>query len=230
MKAFHKEFDSIFMHMARHRSRWEVFSDFLTMASISFSNAVIYSQDREDKYLAIAARYTPEELNLFAKLIAITVLALDKQHSDFLGEAFMRNNLGNDYKGQFFTPYHISSFMSQLSFGNTKEIEKIISEKGFISISEPAAGAGGMIIAADEVLRGAGFSEKDYWVQAQDVDLMACQMCHIQLTILNIPARIVWGNTLSLETYDVFYTPAYILDNWNDRISNTYENSNKIAA
>lgn len=218
MKQLHKEFDSIFMHMARHRSRWEVFSDFLAMASISFLNAVLYSQDREDKYLAIAANYSPEELNLFAKLIAITVLALDKQHCDFLGEAFMRNELGSAHKGQFFTPYHISLLMSKISFGNTKEIENIIAQKGYISISEPSAGAGGMIIASDEVLRGAGFTENDYWVEARDLDLMACHMCHIQLTILNIPAKIIWGNTLSLETYDVFYTPAYILGNWHDRI------------
>ncbi|MDD4969782.1 MAG: N-6 DNA methylase [Paludibacter sp.] len=228
MKAYSKEFDSIFMQMARHRSRWEVFSDFLSMASISFLNAVMFSPEREDKYLAIAARYNPEELNLFARLIAITVLALDKCHSDFLGEAFMRNDLGSDHKGQFFTPYHISAFMSQLTLGSAKDIGKIIAEKGFLSISEPACGAGGMIIAADEVLRGAGFNESHYWVQAQDVDLMACQMCHIQLTILNIPAKVVWGNTLSMETYDVFYTPAYIIGNWNNRISNTYES--EIAA
>jgi len=76
-----------------------------------------------------------------------------------------------------------------------------------------------MIIATDEVLRSAGFSSDNFWVQAQDVDLMACQMCHIQLTILNIPAKIIWGNTLSLETCDVFYTPAYILDDWHSRIN-----------
>ncbi|MDD5211926.1 MAG: N-6 DNA methylase [Sulfuricurvum sp.] len=219
MKALYKEFDSIFMNMARYRSRWEVFSDFLSMASISFLNAVLFSRDREDKYMAIASRYSSEELDQFAKLIAITILALDRQHCDFLGEAFMRNNLGSDYKGQFFTPYHISLFMAQISFGNTKEIERVVSQKGHISISEPACGAGGMIIATDEVLRSAGFSSDNFWVQAQDVDLMACQMCHIQLTILNIPAKIIWGNTLSLETCDVFYTPAYILDDWHNRIN-----------
>lgn len=223
MKALHKEFDKILMDMARYRSRWEVFSDFLSMASISFFNAASFSQEREEKYLAIAGRYSAEELNQFARLIAITMLALGKQHCDFLGEAFMRNELGNDHKGQFFTPYAISSFISQLSFGNTKEIENIIAQKGYISISEPSCGAGGMIIAADEVLRGAGFTENDYWVEARDLDLMACQMCHIQLTILNIPARIIWGNTLSMEVFDVFYTPAYIHNNWNDRISERYE-------
>ena len=223
MKSFHKEFDTIFMDMARYRSRWEVFSDFLSMASISFSNAALFNQEREDKYLAIAARYTAEELNKFARLIAITMLALNKQHGDFLGEVFMRNQLGNDHKGQFFTPYGISLMMSQITLGNVNEIHKIVDEKGYLSLSEPACGSGGMIIASDESLRAAGFTENDYWVEARDLDLMACQMCHIQLTILNIPARIIWGNTLSMEVFDVFYTPAYIHNNWNDRISATYE-------
>jgi len=39
-------------------------------------------------------------------------------------------------------------------------------------------------------------------------------MCCLQLSLLHIPAVIIHGNTLLLQTWSHWYTPAYILGGW----------------
>lgn len=38
-------------------------------------------------------------------------------------------------------------------------------------------------------------------------------MCYIQLTLLHIPAEVIHGNSLSLEIWSVWRTPAYYMSN-----------------
>ena len=40
-------------------------------------------------------------------------------------------------------------------------------------------------------------------------------MAYLQFSLLHIPAVIVHGNSLSLEEYGHWYTPAHIMDGWN---------------
>jgi hypothetical protein len=44
-------------------------------------------------------------------------------------------------------------------------------------------------------------------VHAVDVDVL----CVLQLTLLNISAEVVHGNSLTNEVFKVWYTPAYIM-------------------
>ena len=39
-------------------------------------------------------------------------------------------------------------------------------------------------------------------------------MCYIQLSLWNIPAEVIVGNSLTLEFREVFYTPSYYLFGW----------------
>jgi len=126
------------------------------------------------------------------------------------------DGMGNEYKGQFFTPYHICQMMTQVSLINAKEI---IKEKGYIAVSEPCSGAGGMIIAAREVLLNQGCNPStDMFVEAIDVDDLCFKMTYIQLSLLGIPARVVRGNTLSMEFYEVLYTPLYFIKGWHYKL------------
>ena len=52
---------------------------------------------------------------------------------DFLGEMFMGLNLGNHWKGQFFTPYSICWLMSEITVA---DLEARIEQKGWVGIHE----------------------------------------------------------------------------------------------
>ena len=55
--------------------------------------------------------------------------------------------------GQFFTPYDVSRMMAEMTFDT---VDEIIAEQGFVTVQEPACGAGGMIIAAADVIDAQG--------------------------------------------------------------------------
>ena len=47
-------------------------------------------------------------MEIAAEILNIIVMALENEpEQDFLGKMYMNLNLGNHWKGQFFTPYNI---------------------------------------------------------------------------------------------------------------------------
>lgn len=218
----HKKFAAILRDLA-YPSQWEIdaFRDFLILSHIALANGFYQDADMEKEYLVTAKKYNREQLNKFAELLAITTTALSSKHQDFLGECFMQGNMGNSYRGQFFTPYHISSMMAQITIPTDLTIEQGLKERGYFTLLEPTSGSSGMIIAADEVVTKAGLKDKQVMcVQAQDIDNLCFMMTYIQLSLLDIPARVVLGNTLACEENKVLYTLAFARDNWFERFEN----------
>ncbi len=219
MNNHHKDFNKILRELSTSQWQIDAFRDFLIMSHISIANQFYKNEEMEERYLEVQKRYNKEELEKFSQLLAITVMALNEKHQDFLGKSFMQNDMGNSYRGQFFTPFHISSMMAQI---NLHGIESCIADKGFFSLSEPACGSGGMILACDEVVTKAGHKSSEVmWVQAQDIDRLCFMMTYIQLSALDIPARVVLGNTLAMEELEVLYTPAFIREDWFSKIQNS---------
>jgi type I restriction-modification system DNA methylase subunit len=204
----------LFEKLAYKHNLWTVYSDFLEMAAISLSNSVdfINRSKREKRYMDIIAGYSKEEESIFPQLFGELVMALEEETTDVLGEIFMELQLGNKWKGQFFTPIHVSKAMGALSLQN---IDTVIKEKGFITVLEPAAGGGSTIIGLALALKEKGFNyQKDMVVTAVDLDVKAVHMCYVQLSILGIPAVVMHGNTLSMEMFEEWKTPFYILHGW----------------
>jgi type I restriction-modification system DNA methylase subunit len=139
--AQYKSFIDTFNGIAHHRHRYEVFKDFVTIAAISLHNAVRKSAHLEEEYLAVAKRYTCEELDAFSTLLGILVNLLEPTPQDILGELYMALNLGNERTGQFFTPNSISQFMARLNGVEPPP------GQNFVRVCEPACGAGGMVLA-----------------------------------------------------------------------------------
>ena len=124
----------------------------------------------------------------------------------------MSLELGSDHIGQFFTPYEVSRMMVKVTAGDDIPIP---SGQDFITVSEPACGAGGMAIAFTEAFREAGFNpQTQLWASCWDIDPVAARMCYIQLSLLHIPAEVVIGNTLSGKVRQVMYTPAHYFGLW----------------
>jgi len=210
-----KEFIKIVESYDYRYRKWEIFTDFCKMSAISLYQPFTRDEALEEEYLQIVAKYDKEDIEIFPKLLSLVVLALSDKMGDFLGECFSALELGTKFKGQFFTPYYISKFMASLLGENSKEHE---------GLSEPACGAGGMIIARADVLMDLGVNYQQVMeVQAIDIDSLCVDMCYIQLTLLHISAEVIHGNSLTLEVYRTWYTPAYIMNATKRQVSNFNE-------
>jgi len=210
-KLFIKTFDSI----AKQNHRYTVFSDFVTISAISLHNAVNKLDHLEAEYMEIIKKYSKEEALLFSKLLGIVIDLLEDEPKDVLGELYMELNLGNAKTGQFFTPNSVSELMAKISYDDDlKELKK-----PFITLSEPACGAGGMVLAFTKVMLSHNHNPAErLWVQCIDIDRIAAFMCYIQLSLWNIPAQVYIGNTLTLEFRERFFTPAHYLNGWHEKL------------
>ena len=215
---FQKEFVKLLQANAyRHRPH-EVFRDFCELAALSLSNAVdrIHYAKREARYLELIKGYNREEVNRFPAMLAALVNSLECGFSDVLGQLFMSLELGNHWKGQFFTPYDICYLMAKMTLG---DVQSTIARNGFFTLNEPAAGAGAMVIASAQVLQDQSINyQQTMHVIAQDIDLTAVHMTYLQLTLLHIPAIVVHGNSLTVEEWDHWATPAHVLGFWDHRL------------
>ncbi len=201
--------------LAHRHSAHQVFSDFVEMAAISLSNTVdlVHRDGREARYFEIIKRYTAEELQTFPRLLAELTFGFEDEITDHLGALFHELELHNTYKGQFFSPYAICKMNAMMTFG--PEGREIIEQRGFITASEPACGSGGMIIGLADAMKDDGINyQQTLHVTAVDLDIRCVHMAYIQFSLMHIPAIIVHGNTLSLEEFGHWYTPAHILGGW----------------
>ena len=219
-------FEQTFRQLAPYRHRYEVFRDFVTMAACSLHNGLHKDEAREEEYLRIIGQYKPDDQQAFPKLMAQLVAALDEEPRDILGPLYMKLEIANKDAGQYFTPPELSELMAQMTFA--QELDKLETQP-FITAGEPACGAGGMILALVKVMTTAGHNPAEkLWVQAIDVDRMAALMCYVQLSLWNVPAEVIVGNTLSWDIREVWYTPAHHLGLWKYRLRRK-EDSTEVA-
>ena len=210
MDQYFKEFNTYLREIDYSRNIANKFSDFLSLSTYSLAQSFYHSKEIEDKYLKIAECYTKEQINTFAKMLTVVVKALEEEMQDFLGQVFMNNDMGADYKGQFFTPYHVSKMMAEIQLIDGDNLN----DKEIITVSEPCSGAGGMIIAFAQSMKERGINDQNkLYVEAIDIDDMCFKMTYIQLALLGIPAKVIKGNTLCLEFQEVLYTPFFFLNN-----------------
>jgi N-6 DNA Methylase len=153
-----KQFIKAFESLARHRDKHDVLVDFLELAVCAIRKRTVppgpAADALEEKYMAVVRRNKPEDVRAMPELLAITTLAVQEGGCDFLGQVVGDLELMTGHMGQFFTPYDLSRMMAELTLDT---VDEIIAEQGFVTVQEPACGAGGMIIAAADVLARKGF-------------------------------------------------------------------------
>lgn len=199
-----------------------LFSDCMEASAIALSNSVdlAHRDAREKRYLDIVGRYERNVVEIFTKVFAEVVLALEAQPGDILGLVFAELGLGSSARGQFFTPYTICHAMAEVTLGPAEQVSAMVEQNGFVSAHEPACGAGAMIIALAEAMRARGINYQRYLhVTAVDIDPRAVHMAYIQLTLMHIPAVVIVGNSLSMEMREHWYTPAHILGGWTAKLA-----------
>lgn len=224
-----KEFLDGFRELCYSRNSWQVWADLVSTMACSLANATDKTEprfsNREREYAECIKRLGGVELP--AKLFAVVTMALEHNpNQDFLGELYMELNLGNHWKGQFFTPHSVAMCMAEINIGDDF-VEKAKNEP-FISVCDPACGAGVTLIAAANVMRirKINYQTKVLFV-GQDVDRVVGQMCYIQLSLLGCSGYIVIANTLTnplrggsvlmpyeAEGQEFWYTPMFNSNIW----------------
>ena len=222
-----KEFIKVFNKLTTRHRAWDVWRDFIIMYACALSNAVDKSHydEREKRYLKIIKKYNTQEQKLFPELAAQIVVALEKNpDQDFLGDIFMSLDLGSKTNGQYFTPYHISEFMSKIVINNDT-VESARKEKGYVTINDCCCGGGAMLIAGiNELRKQMAANNMNYQnhvlVIAQDIDETVALMCYIQLTLLGVAGYVKVGDSISepiIENDDMknyWFTMMYFTDIW----------------
>lgn len=225
-----KEFLSVFNSLCYSRSAWQVWADLISAIACSLSNTVDrtpeHYEKREEEYMQCIKRLGSVETT--AKLLNIIVLALENEpEQDFLGKMYMNLKLGNHWKGQFFTPYCICKMMSQITVG---KVDRQIEKQGYISVCDPACGAGATLIAAANTMKGSKYNFQNHVLfVGQDVDRVVAQMCYIQLSLLGCAGYICVGNTITnpiighelfpkeKDGQELWYMPMFQSDVWHWR-------------
>ncbi len=204
---------------ARRTDKHKFVSDLMECGAIAVSNLVDLPQreKREERYLQIMKGYPKEDqnalANIFAKIFVLlsSVVYDDGKFDDYLGKLFMNSDLGNEHTGQFFTPYHISHFMAEVTLTGELVIEKANRDE-IITISDPCCGGVGMLVAALEVLKSRGVNyTRNCYLDAADIDLRCVHMTYLQLSLAGAPAIVRHQNSLTRELWSVWYTPAFIM-------------------
>ncbi|WP_206458672.1 N-6 DNA methylase [Anaerovorax sp. IOR16] len=209
---------------------WQVWSDFIYMTAAAISNRVdnTHFDEREEQYLNIISKYTKTEAEIFPKMYAELVKAMEiSTEQDFLGNLYMQLELGNHWKGQFFTPYSICKCMSGI---NTKNLVERIETDGYITVNDPSCGAGATLIAFANSVNNELYHKKSNlnWQNhilftAQDIDTVTGLMCYIQLSLMGCAGYVKIADSLlypMVSNDDLTYywfTPMYFSRVWQYR-------------
>ena len=215
-------------------SRWEVWQDFITMSAISIANALggPHKEAREREYMNHASRYSAAEIERFAQMLGEVAAGMElNPDQDLLGELFMALDLSNEWKGQFFTPYSVCRAMSGMTYGD--DFLARIEQNGWVSVNDPACGAGALLIAFANECRRPGHDinyQTSVLFVAQDIDFLAGMMCYIQLSLMGCPGYVVIDDSISRpitgldprgliprDGPNVWYTPMYFRSEWHWR-------------
>lgn len=213
-KRMRKMLDSI----APSRHRYDVFRDFVEIFALSIRNSVDRAgwQEREDRYLQVIKPYSRDELDQFAEVFALVTMELEAEPSDILGRLYMEMEISSDSMGQFFTPYDMAKLIAGLT---VQDLVERVESSGFARLYEPACGAGAFLIASTQALRAQGISyQSQLHVTAEDLSVVSVHMAYIHLSLLHVPAVVHHRNTLTMETFDTWRTPAHVIGLWEYRL------------
>ena len=204
------------------RDHYTVLRDFFELSAISIRNAVDFGRDRdtyEMRYKAIAEKYRKEYLDIIASAFAMLGAQIlkaangDIPFEDLAGEIYMDSGTSNGKAGQFFTPYSVSRCMEQINFPKEEVLAKLEGDSDrVITIYEPTCGAGGLIVASIDVLKGYGVNYAwNVFVDCGDIDARCVHMTYVTLSLLGVPAVVRLGDALMMEYRQTWFTPAYLM-------------------
>lgn len=200
-------------HLEKMSARYgivSVFGDVVAMMACAVGSQ--FSLDKkavEARFSAIAGKYTSEEYAEAVNCLVVTMKALEDTRESFLGPILETIGAANVHNGQFFTPASVANVCARICCDDVLKDHK---DGELITINDPACGAGAMLISQAEEMLKAGIPQKDIYILAGDIDLRACDITFVELTLLGYAARIDHADALALkELSPSRYTAGYYL-------------------
>jgi type I restriction-modification system DNA methylase subunit len=200
----------------RSKSTGEKFRDFCEMAYCAYAKLTAPTPERADeleaRYMRIVEAYRDKDtVRAYPEFMAQAQMNVENGR-DFLGEVSGRMSVLNAKQGQFFTPQAVCRMMAKMTLSDVKDF---IDKQGYVTMQEPAAGSGGLVLAAaDEVLWQGYRPDIHLLVHAIDISQLCFYMCFLQLTWKGVAAWVERGNALSGEHFEGAWTPhAYMFRN-----------------
>lgn len=167
-----KNFLKLFNSLTGKHSRWEIWEDFVTLTAIEISNSTdkVNAPERTKTYQTIISKYSSKEREGMAEMLGEVIMGMEQNpDQDFLGSLYMMCELGNSHAGQFFTPYDVCRCMAEITFDPKLHPDM----EGFISVSDPACGAGATLLAFLNVCKRRNICyHNKVLVIAQDIDFI----------------------------------------------------------
>lgn len=201
-------------------STHELLADVFECGAIAVSNQFDARQadEREKKYLQIMNKHDKQSQQLIVEVFSQIYALLSNMinphigFADYLGELYMRSETSNKHAGQFFTPYTISKLTAEISI-DRNIVRECIEKDEILTLNEPSCGSAGMILAAADILYNQEHlnTSHNLLVECSDIDGRCVHMAYLQLGLVGIPAVIYRRNTLTMETWERWETPAYIM-------------------
>lgn len=196
----------------------DVFCDFIKMAAhrLSFPFDPVHREERAGVPKEVLKKFTkPERVQLEEGLRDMArhyERVVDQGIVDDL-LSWVYQELGMTGKhGIEYTPGDVATLQAKMAFMGQKPA---LPETGYFTIDDSACGSGNLFLFTAKELMDAGFNLCRHVVmQGTDISINSVYMSYLQLSFHAIPAVIIHGNTLTLEEYDRWYTPTYILGKW----------------
>jgi type I restriction-modification system DNA methylase subunit len=205
------------------RDYYSVLGDFFEVSAISVKNAVDFNDHDvyEKRFDQIVKNYDKKDIRVFSECLALFTSEInaaingDAMFRDFAGELYMASGTNSKGLGQFFTPYHVSRLMAEVNFEKDRFLKEIDENPDrVITFSEPTCGAGGLMVAAIDVMHSAGINyAHNMFIDCGDIDPRCFHMSYLTLSLLGAPAVVRLGDALSMKYHRAWFTPAYIF-NW----------------
>lgn len=198
------DFRTVLQSLSHRHDLRRVFDAFVLLTACALS-----MQTREAEYLEEAKHWTKEELDTFAKALALLVMEMERHpFTDILGGYYMEFTLSSKSQqrnGEFHTPKNVCDMIARIMVGDGEGLPA----EGKITVCEPACGSGAMILSFGEACPL--HIRRRLRVTAIDINRTACHMTFINTTLWGIPTRIIHGNALSLELWAAWSNIHYLM-------------------
>ncbi len=194
MNRFGNDLVKLLGQIGERRSPLEAFRAF-----VKASACAVALQTREDEYLEEIRRWDRQSIEGFVEGFAMLVAAMDADpFHDQLGPVYMElgSQSSQKWSGEFYTPPDLCELIATMTMGDLE-----VSPDKPLEVLEPCCGAGAMILPMGKHLVDQGLSPLNMRATCVDVNALACDMCYVNLTLSMIPATVIHGNSLSLETW-----------------------------
>jgi type I restriction enzyme M protein len=198
-----KETVEIFDRLAYRWQYSEVFDDMLD--KMVGQHLLLPTEGSQEKEARFKKKYSPEEQQMFVKMYD-NFIRLTKERVNLWADKDQRratgwyDPLGSFYEeissdgkksamGQFFTPEHIVTMMTQISMG--ADADHKIERGEMVTLAEPACGSGRFILAANAMHPGT-FS------CGNDLDVMCAKMTALNMCWNGAVGQVTCGDGLDI--------------------------------